>query len=93
MTQFKTAIQEAAHFTVPEMNSGTSYLYDIVYCRLINGEEVLLSDFDFDAFDSEDIHSFSDLYDNMFGKNNHQADSIINTLRQVAPVCEAVAYV
>ena len=43
------------------MNSD-GYLYDKVYCRMSSGHDVRLSEIDFNAFESEDIDSFRDLY-------------------------------
>ena len=36
------AIREADAFALPEMNEGTSYLYNMVYRRMSNGQDVML---------------------------------------------------
>ena len=93
ITQLVAAIQNAPPFAVPEMNKGTAYLFNKVYTRLSSGEDVGLSDLDFNAFDQEDIDALKDLYYNVFEQNNYQASNIVDTLRQIAPVCKAATYV
>ena len=93
ITQLVAAVQEAAPFTLPEMNEGMSYLYRKIYRPLTVGMEARWPDLDFDAFESEDINAFSGLYDDVLVKNGLQADGIAKTLRQIAPVCKESAYV
>jgi len=93
ITQLIAAVKKAAPFVLPEMDEGTGYLYDNIYSRLSRGEAVLFSGMDFDAFDSEDIRSLCEIYDNVFEKNNYQAGGIVRTLRQVDPVCKAAVYI
>ena len=93
IAQLIATIQEAPPFVFPEMDEGTSYLYNNLYCRLATGEGTLLSELDFNAFDSADINCLKDLYNNVFEQNNYQASNIMNTLRQVTPVCMASVYV
>ena len=91
--QLVAAVQEADPFALPEMSEGTSYLYNNIYDRLSRGENVWLSDLDFDAFTSEDIGSLDYLHDNILGNNGFQADCIIKTLRKITPLCRAEVYV
>jgi len=91
--QLMAAVLEAAPFTLPEMDIGTSYLYNSVYCPLARGEEVRLSDLDFGAFDSEDINSLSDMFNNVLEHNDSQAGSMADTLRKIAPVSKAATYI
>ena len=93
ITQLMTAVQEAPSFNFPEMNGGTSYLFKNLFCRLAIDEEVRLSDLDLNAFDIDDLDSLGDLYINVFEKSNYQVNSIVNALRQIAPVCKTAAYV
>jgi len=87
------AVQKASPFVMPEMDAGTSYLFNNLYTRLANNETVQLSELDFAAFEYDDIQTLSSLYDNVFEKNSHQAISIIGTLRNAAPVSKAAAYI
>jgi len=87
------AIQEAPAFAIPEMSSGTSYLLNNIYNPLSRGEDVRLSSLDFNAFDSEDISTLNELYDDIFERSNYQADNIISTLRLIVPTTKATAYV
>jgi hypothetical protein len=91
--QLVAAVQKAAPFALPEMSAGTNYLYNSLYNRLSTGEDVLLSDLDFSAFNSEDIRTLHSLYNDVFEKSNRQADGIISTLRQITPACKDAAYV
>jgi len=87
------AVQKASPFTMPDMDEGTSYLFNKVYTRLINDETVHLSDLDFSAFEEDDIQTLARLYDDVFEKNTRQADGIADTLRRAAPVCKTAAYI
>lgn len=87
------AIQEADAFKMPDMNEGTSYLYDTIYNNLSRDIDVKLSGIDFDAFEAEDIDSLSDLHTDVFERNCYAANGIMSTLQQVSPVCKAVGYV
>ena len=91
----EAALQKAAPFVAPEMNGGTSYLFDKVYRRLSDGEEVRLSELDFTAFDSDDIAALKDLHDDVFERNSWQASELAGELSKIVPACkaEASAYV
>lgn len=91
--QLVSAIADADAFKAPDMNEGTEYLYNNLYSRLSQNMDVKLSDIDFDAFESEDIDSLNDLHSNVFERNNYDANRIMSTLRQTAPVCKIVGYV
>jgi hypothetical protein len=92
-TQLVDEIREADAFKLPEMNAGTGYLYDTVYCRMAGGHSVSLSELNFDAFEREDVDSLHDLYTDVFERNYHLADRIAATLRAIVPVSKAVAYI
>ena len=91
--KFVAAIQTVAPFTLPEMSEGTKYLYDGLYKCLLAGKVAFLLDIDFDAFDSEDINSLADMYENIFEKSNCKASNLVNTLNRISPVCKVTAYV
>lgn len=91
--QLVSAIAEADAFKMPDMNEGTSYLYNSIYNNLSLNMDVLLSDIDFDAFEPEDIDLLNDLHSDVFERNGCAANGIMSTLRQVSPVCKAVGYV
>ena len=86
------AIREAEAFKLPEMNEGTDYLFENLYRGLSRGEEVRLSNLDFNAFEEADLKSLNNLY-SVFEKNCYTAREIASTLRETVPVCKAVAYV
>lgn len=87
------AIREADGFKLPDMNEGTGYLYNDIYRRLTRGEDVRLSEIDFDAFEADDLDSLNDLHSNVFERNYYAANSISSALRTIVPVCKAVGYV
>jgi hypothetical protein len=91
--QLAAALRKAPPFALPEMNEGTSYLYNRVYNRLVNGDIVRLSDLDFSAFEEDGIRALCSLYDDVIEKNAHHANSIANILREAAPICKAAAYI
>lgn len=88
-----SAIEEADGFKLPDMNEGTGYLYNDIYRRLTRGEDVRLSEIDFDAFEADDVDSLNDLHSDIFERNYYTADNISSALRTIVPVCKAVGYV
>lgn len=91
--QLISEVQNAPCFEPPKMSTGTNYLYDNIYTRLSKGENARFSDLDFTAFESEDISTLQDLYNDVYGKNNSQASNIADTLRKIIPICKTAAYV
>ena len=87
------AIREADAFRLPDMNAGTAYLYNDVYRRLAQGEDVKLSGIDFGAFEPEDVAAFSDLYSDVFENNHCAVGRIASALRAMTPASKAVGYV
>ena len=87
------SIEEATAFKLPDMNEGTSYLYDRIYTHLSQGTDVRLSDIDFDSFEEDDITTRSHLHTNVFEQNIYTARGITSTLQKIAPTCKAVGYV
>lgn len=91
--QLMSAIAEADFFKMPEMNEGTSYLYNAIYSNLSQNKDVKLSEIDFDAFEADDINCLNDLHSDVLEKNHCAAIGIISTLQQITPICKAVGYV
>ena len=92
-TRLAEGLKEATAFSLPDMNEGTEYLFNTVYSRLSQRADVRLSEIDFDAFETEDIASLNDLYENVFERNQYAADSIMSALRKTVPIHKAVGYV
>ena len=93
VAQLVAAVKDAPPSALPEMNEGTSYLFNKIYRRLASDGYVLLSDLDFNAFELEDLSILSSLYDHVFERYNCQASGIAGTLRGFAPVCKTATYV
>jgi len=92
VAHFSTALKKTNPFVFPEMNDGTKYLYDNLYGRLLRGENVMLSDLDYNAFDSEDITSLCNLH-NDHEKKYNQANSIADILRHISPISKDSVYI
>jgi len=90
---FVDAIRVADAYSLPEMDEGTTYLYDTVYRRMSGGHNVRLSELNFDAFEQADVDSIRDLFSNVFEQNHYMVGGISSTLHSLAPVCKAVGYV
>jgi len=93
VTQLLSAIEEAEVFKLPDMSAGSEYIYTSLYRRLAHGEEVRLSEIDYNRFELNDIDSMRDIYTNVLGVNESRADTITRTLRDVSPVTAAAAFV
>jgi hypothetical protein len=87
------AVREADAFKLPDMSKGVGYLIEKIYSRLSGGEDVKLSNLDFNAFGEEDLETINSLYSDVFEKNFYAARDIASALRETVPVCKAVAYV
>jgi hypothetical protein len=90
---FVEAVREADAFKLPDMSKGTGYLYVNLYSRLSRGEDVKLSNIDFNAFEPEDLETINSLYSDIFERNCYAANGIASALREAVPACKAVAYV
>ena len=87
------AIREADAFKLPDMSKGTGYLFDNLYSRLSRGEDVRLSELDFNAFEPEDLQAVNNLYSDVFERNCYAVRDIASALREAVPACKAAAYV
>ena len=87
------ALESVPAFKLPEMSAGTAYLHEKLILPLSAGKEVLLTDLDLDAFDSEDVGLLDRLYDSVYAKNNLLAASVVIALSQSPPVSNDAGYV
>ncbi len=83
--QLVSAIEEAKAFEMPDMNAGTRYIYDELYGKLSGGKGLRLSEIDFARFETEDINSMRDLYDNVLEANEYGAEKLVRSLCVMAP--------
>ena len=93
VNQLTAAIRETTAFELPGMTEGTRYLYDAVYSRMAQDEPVRLSGLDFGAFESGDITSLTELYTEVFEKNERAAYEIISELRGITPAHSRVSFI
>jgi hypothetical protein len=74
------------------MNTGTKYLFDNVYQRLANGEDVHLSELDFDCFVLEDVSTLQNIYNDEIERPSAQTQRVIQSLQNMEPICVAVSF-
>ena len=86
-------IGEADILTLPDMTKGTQYLYDYIYQKLLRGEEIKLSEIDFEVFTSDDLTTLENLHTNIFEKNERTISGIASELRKITPAYNAVSFV
>ena len=91
--KLKEALVKVNEFRLPEMTAGTEYLYDRLYRKLSLDKDVRLSELDFNAFTDDDVDSLSDLYTNVFERNEDKANGITSELRRIKPEYKPVCYV
>jgi len=91
--KFVDAVRKADAFKLPDMSKGTGYLFVNIYSCLSSGEEVRLSNINFNAFELEDLEIFNSLFTDVLETNYYAANDIISALREAAPACKAVLYV
>lgn len=91
--QLVSAIEEAATFSLPDMNRGTQYLYDKIYGCLSEGRDVRLSEVDFSSFESDDIDSMRELYSDILEGSVRKADSLAHALQCIEPVAVGSTFV
>ena len=93
ITQLLDAIEDAEVFKIPDMRAGTEYIYNSLYRRLSQGDNVRLSEIDYNAFELEDIDTMRDIYSDMLEANESRADTLARVLRGISPVTTAAAFV
>ena len=91
--QLVGAIEEAESSRLPEMNSGTRYLYDELYRPLAEGLERRLSEISFGGFRLDDIESLRYIYSETIEENVRRAESLTRTLREIPPAAAASAFI
>ena len=77
VSQLMSAIEEADVFNMPPMSEGAEYLYNRLYKRLSYGEEVCLSEIDYDSFELDDIDSMRDIYYDTLEGNESKSDKLV----------------
>ena len=91
--QLISAIEEADVFKLPGMSTGAEYIYNSLYRRLTQGENVRLSEIDYNSFELGDIDSVREIYFGVLEANVGKADTLARTLRGIPPVVTAAAFV
>lgn len=89
--QLVGAIEEAESSSLPEMNSGTRYLYNELYEPLAKGLERRLSEINFGGFRLDDVESLRNIYSETLEGNVRRADALARTLREIPPAAVAVS--
>ena len=93
ISQLVSAIEEADVYRLPDMSDGADYIYNNLYNRILRGEELRLSQINWDSFELDDINSMRKLYSDELETNEHRADSIADVLHGIKPAVTAAAFV
>ena len=93
INQLLSAIDETDAFELPGMSAGAEYIYDNIYLRLLRGEEVKLSQINWDSFELGDVDTMRDLYSKVLAPGEIKADSLADTLRGLPPAAAGAAFV
>ena len=91
--QLVSAIEEADIFKLPAMSDGADYVYNNLYRRVLHGEDLRLSQINWDRFELDDVDTMRELYSDVLEVNESRADSLARTLRGISPVTTAAAFV
>ena len=91
--QLLSVIEEAEVFKFPSMSAGADYIYNGLYGRLTRGENVRLSEIDYNAFELDDIDTMRNLYSDVLEVNERRVDTLTSTLRGLPPVVTVAAFV
>ena len=91
ITQLVSAIEEAGVYKLPDMSDGAEYIYDNIYMSLLRGEDVKLSQINWDSFELEDVDTMRDLYSDVLEANEGKADSLAGALQNISPVTVTAA--
>ena len=83
------AIEGAEESKPPDMNAGTDYIHNNIYKRLSSGEELRLSDIDWERFKPEDLDTMQELHFYVFKADESKAHAIANALRSAPPIAVA----
>ena len=93
ISQLVSAIEEADVYRLPDMSDGADYIYSNLYNRILRGEELRLSQINWDSFELDDINSMRELYSDALQENEYKADSIVDMLHGIKPAVAAAAFV
>lgn len=80
-----SAIEEAEEFTLPEMNTGTQYLYDELYGKVSRGMELHLSEIKFDRFKLDDVDMMRDMYSDTLEAHERKTEALTHNLMNIPP--------
>ena len=89
----RDALTKVPAYELPKMNDGAQYIYNKIFMPLAREEEIYLSGLDFDAFDIDDITSFTKQYANDIQKHYYQTGYISHSLQQIPAASRAVSFV
>jgi len=87
------AIEDAEVYKIPDMSDGAEYVYNSIYRRLAQGENVRLSEIEYGSFELDDIDYMREIYTDVLEANEYKADTVARTLRGISPIVAAAAYV
>jgi len=91
--QLLEAIEEADAFKLPDMSAGADYIYNNLYRRLSRGEDLRLSQINWNSFELDDVDTMRELYSDVIEQDDYKANTMAHTLQDITPVVTAAAFV
>ena len=74
------------------MNDGAKYLFETLYRRAANSEDICLADLDYERFVLEDVRTLHDVYNNCIVTNGFEANQVIDSLEKILPTIRNVDF-
>ena len=85
-------LREMPEYQPEDRGAGYQYIYDELYQPFLQGQEVALTALDFEAFSSEDILAFDDVYYSVLNRSLSRNCDIKRGLQNTAPMASAASF-
>lgn len=85
-------LRETPEYQPEDRGAGYQYIYDELYQPFLQGQEVALTAPDFEAFSSEDILVFDDVYYSVLNRSLSRNCDIRRGLQNTAPMASAASF-
>ena len=85
-------LRETPEYQPEDRGAGYQYIYDKIYQSFMQGQEVALTALDFEAFSSEDILAFDDVYYSVLNRSLSRNCDIKRGLQNTTPLASAAGF-